>query len=316
LIGQLNASPVQPEEFDTIVRHLEFSLLDDSQLADLAWLLLSYVPLASDPPVKLGISDPDPLDETRRARRAVMEILAERGHERFFRDLAAQQGDGDQRAIGWYLRRSRAQAIDRSYAGLTPGELLHLLGRADARLVRTGHDLLDAIVLQLEELQRELTKRGRSTMLWNFTPIGGKPKDENAITNEIADKLAARLNAPGLLDREVEVTPSRRGIGTRIDLKATVPTATWPAGTASVIIEAKLATNEHLMTALADQLVEKYLIPTGSQYGIYLVYWAKPEQWPGSPADRAALQAELERQAAEVGGGVHVRPYILDISHS
>jgi hypothetical protein len=245
-----------------------------------------------------------------------MEILAERGQERFFRDLAAQQDDGEQWPTGWYLRRARAQAIDRGYAGLTPSELLHLLGRADARLVRTGHDLRDAIILQLEDLQRELTKRGRSNMLWNFTRSGGKPKDENAITNEIADRLAVRLNAPGLLDREVEVTAGRRGIGTRIDLKATVPTVTRPPGTASVIIEAKLVTNKSLMTALADQLVEKYLIPTGSQYGIYLVYWAKPEQRPGSPADLARLQAELERQAAEAGGGVHVRSFILDISHS
>lgn len=316
LIGQLKASPVQADEFNTIAGHFEFSLLDDSRLADLAWLLLGYVPLASDPPVKLGISDPDPLHETRRTRRAVMEILAERGQERFFRDLAAQQDDGEQWPTSWYLRRARAQAIDRGYAGLTPSELLHLLGRADARLVRTGHDLRDAIILQLEDLQRELTKRGRSNMLWNFTRSGGKPKDENAITNEIADRLAVRLNAPGLLDREVEVTAGRRGIGTRIDLKATVPTVTRPPGTASVIIEAKLVTNKSLMTALADQLVEKYLIPTGSQYGIYLVYWAKPEQRPGSPADLARLQAELERQAAEAGGGVHVRSFILDISHS
>ena len=121
----------------------------------------------------------------------------------------------------------------------------------------------------------------RSRILWNFTGDQGRPKDENAITNEIADRLKARLNAPGLLDREVEVTPSRRGIGTRIDLKATVPTS-YPAGAASVIIEAKLATNSSLRTNLNNQLVRQYLIPTGCQDGIYLVYWAKP-QWPGSP---------------------------------
>jgi hypothetical protein len=95
-----------------------------------------------------------------------------------------------------------------------------------------------------------------------------------------------------------------------------VPTATQPVGTASVIIEAKLATNESLKTNLASQLVEKYLIPTGCHYGMYLIYWAKPEQWPGSPADPDKLKAEIERQAAQVGNGIQVRPYILDISHS
>jgi hypothetical protein len=316
LTGQLKASPVPSAEMDTIAGRLELSLLDDSQLADLGWLLLSYAPLASDPPVKWGISDPDPLEETRRTRRAVMRILAERGQERFFLDLAAQQDDDTRQATGWYLRQARAQAIDRSYAGHTPQELLHLLGRADARLVRNGRDLLDAIVLQLDDLQRELTLRRRSRTLWNFAGDDGTPKDENTITNEIAYQVAARLNAPGLLDREVEVTPARRGIGTRLDLKATVPTATQPAGTASVIIEAKLATNESLKTNLASQLVEKYLIPTGCHYGMYLIYWAKPEQWPGSPDDPDKLRAELERQAAQVGYGIQVRPYILDISHS
>jgi hypothetical protein len=27
-----------------------------------------------------------------------------------------------------------------------------------------------------------------------------------------------------------------------------------------------------------NQLVRQYLIPTGCQYGIYLVYWAKPQR--------------------------------------
>jgi hypothetical protein len=315
LVSQLRSSPVQPEDIDGIAGHVKLSLLDDTQLKDLAWLLLSYVPLASDPPLELGVYDPEPLHETRRVRRAVINLLADHGQVRFFQDLAEQQASESQQLTGWYLRQARARATDLSYVGRTPRQLLHLLGQADARLVRNGRDLLEVILIQLEDLQRELTRLNRSRILWDFTGDQGRPKDENAITNEIADRLKARLNAPGLLDREVEVTPSRRGIGTRIDLKATVPTAGYPAGAASVIIEAKLATNSSLMTNLNNQLVRQYLIPTGCRDGIYLVYWAKPEQWPGSPRDRAALLQELQRQAAEAGNGIHVRPCILDISY-
>lgn len=143
--------------------------------------------------------------------------------------------------------QGRARA-DLSYEGRTPRELLHLLGQSDARLVRSGRDLLNVILRQLEDLQLQLTQRSRSRNPWNLTGDHGTPKNENDITNEIVDRLKARLNAPGVLDREVEVTPSRRGIGTRIDLKATVPTAAYPPGMASVIIEAKLATNSSLMT--------------------------------------------------------------------
>jgi hypothetical protein len=316
LISQLEASPTQLEDITDTAGHLRPSLLNDSQLADLARLLLRHVPLGSDPPIKLGVYDPDPLDEMRRVRRTVMDLLADHGQERFFRELAAQQDDDCQQVTGWYLRRARARATDRSYAGLAPDELLHLLGRADARLVRNGRDLLDVIVCQLDDIQRDLAQRGRSRTLWNLIGDRGTPMDENSITNEIADRLSVRLNASGLLDREVEVTPARRGIGTRIDLKATVPTATRPAGTASVIIEAKIATSKRLESALTSQLIRKYLVPTGCECGIYLVYWAKPEQWPGSPADPAELQRGLERQAAQAGDGIHVRPYILDISYS
>lgn len=317
LISQLEASPVDAVDIADIADRLKLPLLNDSQLAALARLLLGYVPLASDPPMRAGVHDPDPLEPARRTRRAVMDLLADHGQDSFFQDLAAQQDDdGSQQVTGWYLRQTRARAADRSYTGLTPVQLLHLLGQADARLVRNGRDLLDVIFFQLEDLQRELTQEGRSRVLWNFTGNHGTPKDENTITNEIATRLKFRLNAPGLLDREVEVTPSRSGIGTRIDLKATVPTASYPADIASVITEAKLATNRSLRTALKNQLVRQYLIPTGCQYGIYLVYWAKAEQWRGSPADRAGLLRELEQQAAEVGNGLHVRPYILDISYS
>jgi len=69
------------------------------------------------------------------------------------------------------------------------------------------------------------------------------------------------------------------------------------------------------MTGMHDQLIRQYLIPTGRRHGIYLVYWARPEQWHGSPPDRAHLARELEQQAAEADDGLRIRPYILDISH-
>jgi len=95
----------------------------------------------------------------------------------------------------------------------------------------------------------------------------------------------------------------------------TVPTATHPATTARVIIEAKRVTNDTLTTGMHDQLIQQYLIPTGRRHGIYLVYWAKPEQWPGSPADPAQLSRELEQQGAQAGDELRICPYILDISH-
>jgi hypothetical protein len=95
----------------------------------------------------------------------------------------------------------------------------------------------------------------------------------------------------------------------------TVLTATTPASPARVLIEAKKVTNDKLMTGLHDQLIQKYLIPTGCRHGIYLVYWASPQQWRGSPADSGQLTRELQKQADAADDQLDIRPYILDISH-
>ena len=71
------------------------------------------------------------------------------------------------------------------------------------------------------------------------------------------------------IDCEVQVEPRRRGIGTRIDLTVTTPAAIHPATAPRVIAEAKLVTNDTLMTAMQDQLIGRYLIPEALQYGIY-----------------------------------------------
>ena len=120
---------------------------------------------------------------------------------------------------------------------------------------------------------------------------------------------------------EVQVARRRQGIGTRIDLTATTPTATQPPDTARVIAEAKLVTNTTLMTAMHDQLVQRYLVPAGLQYGIYLVYWISPSQRsagrsPKGTTDQAELMQQLKQQAtAAAGQGLQIQPFLLDISH-
>jgi hypothetical protein len=315
LIDNFEAHGSPPKDIADVAEHLRLSLLDDPHLAVLARLLLRCVPFATDPPEHFGISVPDRLYQVRRIRRIVMDLLAEHGQECFFGELAAQHDGAGREVIAWYRRQARAQAADLAYSGLSGAQLLHLLSRADARLVRNASDLLDVIVFQLDDLQRELTQLGHSRFLWDLTADGGTPKDEDTISDWIRRELRGMLTAPGVVDREVQVSPRRKGMGTRIDLKATMPTATHPSGSACVIAEAKLITHRAVLTALHDQLVQRYLIPAGLRHGIYLVYWTDLRQRHGGPSDRDQLLRELIQQAASAGDGLHVRPYILDISH-
>ncbi|HEY5362410.1 MAG TPA: hypothetical protein VIJ82_32795 [Streptosporangiaceae bacterium] len=315
LIDHLTAKDTAPRHIAEVAGHLKLSQLDDPHLAALARLLLRCVPFASDPADETGILNTENGYQARRVRRIVMDQLADHGNVWFFEELAAQHAGAGSETIAWYRRRGRAKAAELAYTGLTPAQLLHLLGKADARLVRNDTDLLEVIILQLDDLQRELTHLRRSRYLWNQIPGGYSLKDEDTISDWVAVELQRKLSSPGLLDREITVSP-RRGIGTRIDVRATTPTATHQPGAASVFAEAKLVTNEALTTALHSQLAQQYLIPAGRQHGIYLVYWADPAQRPDGPSDRDQLLNQLTQQAkAEECYGLHIRPYLLDISH-
>jgi hypothetical protein len=70
------------------------------------------------------------------------------------------------------------------------------------------------------------------------------------------------------------------------------------------------------MTAMHDQLIRRYLIPTGLQYGIYLVYWIPPSQrktLKRTHTDPGELLRKLELQAASAGRDIYIRPLLLDL---
>ena len=319
LIDDLEASSATPADIADIAPYLALGVLDDDHLAILGHQLLRCVPFATDPQEQYGVFPGDRQYQVRSIRRTVMQLLAQHGHTRFFEDLTQQPHDPGQETIAWYLRQANAQAADLAYTGLDPNQLLQLLSRADARLIRHDRDLLDVVVTQLDNLQHDLTRLHASRYLWNLSPDSSTLKSEDDISDWVCRELKSRLSPATIIDRELQVARKRQGIGTRIDLTATSPAATQPPSTARVIAEAKLVTNAGLMTAMQDQLAQRYMIPTGLQHGIYLVYWIDPDQRPAGsakgPADRDVLMQQLMTQAAETGDRLHIHPYILDVSH-
>ena len=227
--------------------------------------------------MRLGVHTPDPGYQVRRQRGIVLATLADHGQAGFFEELAARHDPAGHETITWHLREARSRATDSSYPGLPPRQLLHLLSRADARLVRHDHDLLEVVIAQLGELQREITELRHYRFLWDSPGPGGTPKSEDTISDWVSQRLQARLQE-AFFQREAHVSSKGQGIGTRIDIEATATTATHPPGKALVIAEAKLITNKHLMTAMHSQLVQQYMLPKGVHQGIYLVYWTDPGQ--------------------------------------
>jgi hypothetical protein len=318
IVDELDTGTTGPSDLAEIMPHLAVTGLDDDRLAVLARILLRCFPYAQDPPLQFGVFRPDDTYQARRLRDQVLERLSQHGHADALEHLASLSKDGaDREAISWYLRRARQQATTLTLARPDPPALLRMLNRSDARLIRRTSDLTAVMIAQLQQIQHELTYQGASRDLWSFGGDRTEHASEDDITDWLRRQLAQRLTIATTIDREVQVEPRKRGMGTRMDLIVTAPAVTYPAAAVRVITEAKLVTNSTLMTAMHDQLISRYLIPAGLQHGIYLVYWISPSQRRTSKSthtDRAELLRELKRQGAGSGQDIHVTPFLLDVS--
>ncbi len=110
--------------------------------------------------------------------------------------------------ISAHLRRARAQEANLAFTPLEPQELLSLLSRADARLVRTNDDLLRVVIENLRELQHEITHGNAWRDLGN---LGAEPtpKSEDDISDWIQRNLKTLLSKNSIIDREPQVRRRR-----------------------------------------------------------------------------------------------------------
>lgn len=304
-------------EFAEIAQHLRVGGLDHAHLALAGRLLLDAFSYDDDPPLQSGFHSPDATERAREIRTEVLRQLAALGHTQTLVKLRQGRPLIDWKALSQFEQTGRTQEADLALEPPTPKGLLDLLGRSDSRLIRNNADLLNVVIEHLDQLQHEITHNGAFREVWNDTT---RPKSEDDISDWIRRRLEERLKRGVVIDREIQVQrPQQGGIGNRIDLTATAPTATQPRSTARVIIEAKLISNHDLMTAMHNQLVQRYLVPSGLRHGIYLVYWVTHDQRPPgwsrtSLPNLDDLQSQLENQASTAPADLLIQPYILDIS--
>lgn len=319
-VDDLTAREPTAREVAAAASPIKLDSLDDIRIAALGRLLLDRCPLGDDPTGGWEFRSDVDAYEVRQTRNRTLQVLSERGAVGMLQSLAEGRAGIDQYAIGHYVRLAQQNAADVRLVHPTPDELLALVSRADARLIRHSDDLLEVIVEHLGELQQQI-RTGGYRFLWDMARGDEpRPKSEDDITDWVCAELRHRLGSGSALDREVQV--ERRpagGIGTRIDLTVTSPTSVIPAGVVRVIAEAKLIGNASLPIALTDQLVGRYLEPTGLTHGIYLIYWVDPAQRPGgwtnqNLVDQAGLQQELEQQAASHCERRKIFPFVLDVS--
>ena len=224
------------------------------------------------------------------------------------------------------LLSARSALRERNWCPIRPSMLLQFLERTDAHLVRNCAELTNAVLASLARLQRLLQgDTPLAPFLWNVErdQRSGRPKGEDRLSDFVLHHL--RRDLPGsVIDREVQVRNLREsGIGERTDLK--VETRTADGSPLVLIIETKGCWNQELMSALENQLKERYLEALGTAHGIYLVGWFGCEFWVDEPKKRAclrhaesaaALLSELERRTTRLSSdSCRIVAMVLDIAH-
>lgn len=299
------------------------------------WLDAEY-PRADDPDDRAGFGRGSTLTSTRDLvtwwRDGIITELEGRGTGEAVEALRTLAG----RLPSWRvtLRRAAHAAQEnvrwRAWVPVRPQDLLRLVRDVRARFVRDETHLLDLVVDTLANLQAEL--RGEiptAQALWDTH--SGRPKGEEDFSDFVAHFLRRELEGRGVVvNREVVIrrrvaTGGAPGERTDIHVDALVLDPRENAyGRATVIIEAKGCWNPGVLTAMEDQLVDRYLRDNASRHGLYLVGWFVCPAWKNTDrrlgqvphASLGEAHTTYGAQAALLssGGTLDVRACVLDVT--
>lgn len=185
------------------------------------------------------------------------------------------------------LDRCHKASAGNIWAPLSPVELWEFIGK-DKRPVRSHKELFDLSLEIVNDVKLHI-QSGDSNLkrlCWRDDFSKERPKEprkEETLQIIFFDKIKTHpLHKKIFGVREVEITG-----GKRPDIMIACRT---PQGKAlKVYIEMKRQRNEGLITAITEQLANKYLIDPEAPYGIYLVGWFGPDYY--GPSRRALREA-------------------------
>ncbi|WP_158171276.1 Rho termination factor N-terminal domain-containing protein [Rhodococcus sp. JT-3] len=191
------------------------------------------------------------------------------------------------------------------------------------RIVRTPADLAVAAQEALVHIQNRLQGDTPSApLLWDTH--SQRPKQEDDISDFLRTELADTLGARGaVVNREVQVRRSGRGIGERTDIRIDAQ----PQGGSNqitLVIEVKGCWNPELRTAWKTQLLERYMADTHTHHGVYLIAWFDQNSWTAKDSRRAkarphrspqelqsTLQADID---SSIPARCQIEVVVLDLS--
>jgi hypothetical protein len=304
--------------------------LSDKQVADLHLRIATLYPPNSDV-WHVGVFSPDARDNLSHWRSQLLRVLVSRKT-----NSAVDQLERIARArpeTEWLARmwlEARASLRDERWGGTDPRELMRLVERGELRLIESGLDLVSLVVDSLARFQDDLRGELRAVVgLWNESLSGNTPKGEEHLANAIARHLRQDLrDRQVVIGRElilqIGVLGGAKGKRTDIDIVATGrPNTNRTAEKLRLVIEVKGSWNPSVLTAMKDQLVDRYLDPHRIQNGLFVVGRYDCPLWrKGAKRARSArlgsvdaLSTTLSAQAAAVTNAIRlVGAMVLDTS--
>lgn len=299
--------------------------LTEDQLTDLYLWLAPYLDPGGQDAPPIGGRTRDLLEHW---RNAIVTQLRQRGAAPALDRLAT--AFPDRRWLRTYALQAQQVMLEHSWHPISRDHLRGLITNAQARVVQSAAHLQEVV---LESLQRFADELDEGTWpiqnLWN-TGVPTTPKNEVHLSNNLAYHLTRDLAQRGIVvNREVEISPSRRGgLGDHVDIR--VDAQTKRPGRdgdekVSVMIEVKGSWHRDVRKAMKKQLVDQYLKGPGNRAGIYLVGWFACERWTNTGTARRrqafrwgtieTLRQQLEEQAAELTTETRrIRAVVLDTS--
>ncbi len=183
--------------------------------------------------------------------------------------LKTVSGKNRRHSLRWHLRDARLVEAKNAWKPPNASVISRWLITSDAVLVRNESDLKGAVLASLQRYQEHLHAQGLVVPnCWErLDQTRFRPSYEEDLSLRIADYLKTDLGRV-IVTREAEVRiDTRKG---RTDIEVSTVVGGHPL---TVIIEHKRAHNREVLTAMSEQLVERYLKPRGLASGIYLISW-------------------------------------------
>jgi hypothetical protein len=236
--------------------------------------LFNTYPPATDPSIddyNYGGSDVKKRRNSGFLRGDTLKKIAESGSEKAREALYALLEKEENRANRNYILDALDQWKEahsqKAWTPLSPHELWEVIEK-DRRPVRDHEELFELTVEVIEDIREQI--QGGDTNLkhvfWDEN-LKDKPRKEETFQIIIFDKIKTHsLWKKIIAGRELEVKDRNRP---DIFVACKLPNG----NTAKVYIEMKRQNHDNLITAILNQLADKYLTDHESHYGIYLVSW-------------------------------------------